>query len=106
MDKLQDEFQCEIILQSEREDSKWVKIAALTDSNKSKKYVLLPHVMLSILTIPHSNAACERVFSFIRKNKTDFRSTLSDNTVESLMILRSAPGLCYERKHSDVELRR
>ena len=36
----------------------------------------LSRVALSVLTIPHSNATEERVFSLIRKNKTDFRSTL------------------------------
>ena len=35
----------------------------------------LSRVALAVLTIPHSNAGEERVFSMIRKNKTDFRST-------------------------------
>ena len=36
----------------------------------------LSKVALAVLTIPHSNAGEERVFSMIRKNKTDFRSNL------------------------------
>ena len=34
----------------------------------------LSDVGLTVLTVPHSNAAEERVFSIIRKSKTEFRS--------------------------------
>jgi hypothetical protein len=40
----------------------------------------LSKVALSVLTVPHSNAAEELVFSLIRKNKTDFRSNLDLET--------------------------
>ena len=37
----------------------------------------LCEIVLSVLVIPHSNAAEERVFSMIRKNKTEFWSRLA-----------------------------
>ena len=37
---------------------------------------LRTEIALAILVVPHSNAANERVFSMIRKNKTKFRSRL------------------------------
>ena len=37
---------------------------------------LLSEVALSVLVIPHSNAGDKKVFSMIRKNKTEFRSRL------------------------------
>ena len=40
------------------------------------KLPLLAEIALSVLVIPHSNAGEERVFSTIRKNKTEFRSRL------------------------------
>ena len=40
------------------------------------KLPLLSEIALSVLVIPHSNAGEERVFSMIRKNKTEFRSRL------------------------------
>ncbi len=52
----------------------------------SRKYPRLANVMLGILTIPHSNASCERIFSLVRKNKTDFRPNLSQNTLEALLV--------------------
>ena len=47
----------------------------------------LSKVALGVLTIPHSNAGEERVFSTIRKNKTDFRSNLDlRGSLSSIMI--------------------
>ena len=40
------------------------------------KFPAHTEIALSVLVIPHSNAGEERVFSTIRKNKTDFRSRL------------------------------
>ena len=41
-----------------------------------EKLPRLTEIALSVLVIPHSNAGEERVFSMIRKNKTEFRSRL------------------------------
>jgi len=46
--------------------------------------------MCGIMTIPHSSAHCERVFSCVRKNRTEQRDSLSDRTLESLLVLKSA----------------
>ncbi|CAB4014767.1 ATP-dependent DNA helicase [Paramuricea clavata] len=49
----------------------------------------LSKVTLSVLTIPHSNAAEERVFSMIRKNKTDFRSNLDlETSLSAIMTIK------------------
>ncbi|MRA94265.1 hypothetical protein GH868_30560 [Bacillus thuringiensis] len=47
----------------------------------------LSSVMLGILTIPHSSAHYECVFSCVRQNKTDTRNALGDDTLESLFVL-------------------
>ena len=52
------------------------------------RFPLLCKVMASILLIPVSNASCERVFSFVRKSKTIFRSSLSTGSTEALTILK------------------
>lgn len=44
--------------------------------------------MLCILPIPHSNAECERLFSQVKKNRTEFRSLLLDETIENLLIMK------------------
>ena len=52
----------------------------------------VPHlakIALSALVIPHSNAAEERVFSMLRKNKTEFRSRLDmKGSLNSIMRIK------------------
>ncbi|KAK3778493.1 hypothetical protein RRG08_005777 [Elysia crispata] len=68
---------------ADRLDSTWAAVGQLRENEE----ILLPHlpkVMLNIMTIPHSSAHCERIFSYVRKNQTEFRSRLSCETVEAL----------------------
>ena len=58
--------------------------------------------MLGILTIPHSNTPCERVFSCVRKNKTDQRASLSAQTLEALLLVKGRQG----SEFTDEELRK
>ena len=58
--------------------------------------------MLGIITIPHSSAHCERVFSTVRKNRTDQRSSLNDKTLESLLVLKGRTGK-PDSRHHDIE---
>ena len=49
----------------------------------------LADIALFLLTIPHSNAGEERIFSIIGKNKTKFRASLSSNTsLNSIMLIK------------------
>lgn len=71
----------------QRIDQYWVA-AANFQEHGSKPFAAISSFMLGILTIPHSSAHCERVFSCVRKIKTDQRSSLSPHTLESLLILK------------------
>ena len=51
-------------------------------------YEKLALIMLGILAIPHSNADAERVFSMVRKNRTECRSSMATDTLESVLILK------------------
>lgn len=48
-------------------------------------YPMLTPFMRAMLSIPHSNASSERVFSMLRKVFTENRSELSHETIESLL---------------------
>ena len=61
--------------------------------------------MLGILTIPHSSANCEMVFSGVRKNKTDTRSSMGDDTLEALMVEKSSQVSCVYREYMSQTLR-
>ncbi len=101
LDELQSQFcslQIEEIpdcIKSEgRMDSKWKK---LCDFYKGK-YSLLSKFMISVLTIPHSNADCERIFSHVTKTQTQFRSQLCSKTLESLLTVKSNMAeSCFEQ---------
>lgn len=51
----------------------WEHLATKTNVDGSSQFLLLSQVAQLALTIPHSNASKERVFSLVRKNKVPFR---------------------------------
>ena len=70
IDKLQEEFNeyqafsiPENILKAEREDIRWFLMSEIKNSFCQPIFQKLSHFMLGILTIQHSNAGCERIFS-------------------------------------------
>ncbi len=92
-----------------RVDELWHAISQVKDpSTGGSKYPLLSKCMKGILVIPHSNAMCERAFSTVRKNKTEFRPNMSVKTLESLMIEKMAHGAttCHQRVYQEKTVRR
>ena len=49
-----------------------------------QKYLYMAILSLQLLSIPASNADSERVFSMVRRIKTEFRSSLSTESVFNL----------------------
>lgn len=100
-------YQCEDlpneIISCDRMDVAWHMIKNLKNAD-GYKFKVLPKVMLAILSIPHSNASCERIFSIVRKNKTDFRPTMGTKLLESLVIqkvhMMTSGKACFEQKFS------
>ena len=68
----------------------WKALSTVTDHNGARQFHHLALVMQKILLIPVSNAACERVFSFVRANKTDYRGSLQEKTLSSLLVLKNS----------------
>ena len=102
-------YQCsdevpKVIEGEDRVDCMWVKLAKVKDSMGIMQFQHLAKIMLNILTIPHSNASCERIFSCVRKNLTDQRSSLNHKTLESLLVVKSMPGETWDRKYDDKQL--
>lgn len=98
---LQVEDVSSILESSTQIDTQWMKIGSIKGSNGLPKYKELSEVMLSILLIPHSNAECERIFSIVKKNRTEFRSSLSNKTLENLLVLKTNQSKpCFERVFS------
>jgi len=93
----------EPILTCTRPDEAWHMLSNLKDGEGRPKFDQLAQLMKGILVIPHSNADSERVFSCVRKNRTEFRPTLGDGTLGSLLIEKQtmfASGrVCYKQQY-------
>ena len=61
---------------------------------------LLGKIALSVLTIPHSNAAGECMFSMIKKRKTEFRANLElSKSLDSTMAIKmNSPEPCRKMR--------
>ena len=80
-------------------DVLWAYLSTVKDDTTDQPtFSLLSKVAKLVLTLPHSNADEERVFSLIRQNKTDFRSSLGlDGTLSSILTIKmSCNEPCYK----------
>lgn len=73
-----------------RIDSIWVKIGAMTDTDGRPTFKELSEVMLAILTLFHANADCERIFSLVRKTKTELHGQLLTSSLNASIVQK-----CY-----------
>ena len=74
-----------------RMDILWWHLSNLTMPNTSAKHFkCLPKLAEMVLVLPLSNAELERLFSAVRKNKTDSRSFLKlDGNLSSVLAMKS-----------------
>lgn len=63
----------------------WMAVLQMKSPMEEPKYVHLATLALELLAIPASNADSERVFSLVRRVKTDFRASLAPETLSSLI---------------------
>ena len=72
-------------------DILWYYIASMRLPEISiSHFKVLPRIAVIVLVLPHSNASLERLFSVIRKNKTDMRSSLKlDGTLSIILSMKT-----------------
>lgn len=94
---------------SKRADEAWVDIGHLKRGGQ-EIFSNLSAVMLGILVIFHSNADCERIFSLVTKNKTQYRASLSTDMISALVtrkVSMAAKGtICHMEGFSDALLKK
>lgn len=84
-------------------DKYWHKISQIQNMSNIYIFKELGNFVLDLLVIPHSNAACERIFSKVNLIKTDVRNRLCSNTVNSLLLAsQSVNGECYNFKVTET----
>lgn len=76
----------------------WLMVKSFKTPMGDAMYPNLSMLVLQLLAIPTSNADCERVFSVVRRIKTDFRSSLLPDTISSLIGIHfNSPFQCCEQ---------
>lgn len=78
---------------SVRSDFVWHKLRLWRDFDGTYPYEDIACVMLGILSIPQSNAESERMFSIVRKNRTETRASMGIPTLESILVNKMGGGL-------------
>ena len=118
LDKVHEEFLMyqiedlpQTVLQAGRIDVAWHLMSQLKDVVTGlPKFQSLAEVMKGILTMYHSNADCERLFSMVRKNKTDFRSSMKIPTLSNLLthktMMNARSQVCHSIRHMDELLKK
>ncbi|KAL5463893.1 hypothetical protein EMCRGX_G032841 [Ephydatia muelleri] len=91
-----------------RMDIIWDHLSKVKDASRNFKFPIISRVAKLVLTIPHSNADAEMVFSIIGKNKVKSRSDLAlEGTLSSLKTYKVNQFLyehCYQFEPSTVLL--
>lgn len=83
------------IINEKETDKFWVLLKNL----ESGQFYELAMFALSVMSLPHSNASCERIFSKINRVKTKSRNKLITNTVSSTIMasecIKKNENCCY-----------
>jgi hypothetical protein len=118
LDNLEEEFidyqtaaLSDAITLAKRVDVAWHMISQIKDpATGNDKYGKISAVMKGILVMFHSNADCERLFSMVTKNKTEYRSNLSSATLGNLItrktMMSATCKVCHTSDHSQELLKK
>lgn len=63
----------------------WASVKQIQNGNGSETFPLVNNLVFYILTLPHSTAAVERIFSTVNLNKTKLRNRLSTDTLKGIL---------------------
>lgn len=81
-------------------DEFWCKISQIKNGNEEQNFPLLSRLIIFILSLPHSTAAVERIFSTINLNKTKIRNRLSTESLIGILhsknMLKNEGKSCFD----------
>lgn len=72
-----------------RTDIFWGEVIAMKNRiTNTPRFPLMAKIVRAVMTIPNSNAECERIFSMMKKIHTDTRSNLDNSTLCALLTVK------------------
>ncbi|KAK3921778.1 Teichoic acid glycerol-phosphate primase [Frankliniella fusca] len=89
-------------------DQFWHVMLTATDECGELLLKIMPRFALNVLSLPHSNAECERIFSKVNRIKTPLRNRLVVPTVLGCMLASQSVrrgGSCCTSFRPDVDLK-
>ena len=90
-----------------RLDAVWSDILSLKTPLGEPRFATLKRVMTPLLSLPHSNADCERAFSMVGKIHTEFRKSLNADTITAYLQCKlNFDANCHEFDVTPSMLRR
>ncbi|KYN30271.1 hypothetical protein ALC57_00266 [Trachymyrmex cornetzi] len=82
----------------------WAKLMFIDDNDQGLTFKKLSKFVLDVLSLPHSNADCERLFSQINLIKTKTRNKLITSTINGLLLTKQrVQGNCLNYEPSKQE---
>ncbi|KAK4326986.1 hypothetical protein Pmani_002537 [Petrolisthes manimaculis] len=69
-------------------DKFWGTVKTVVDDKGIPKYECVAHFALAVLSLPHSNADCERCFSDINRMKSKDRNRLKTDTIRDVLLAK------------------
>ena len=66
-------------------DRHWAGVMKVTTVMGEPRFPTLTKVMVAVLSLPHSNADCERAFSVVRKIHTECYQSMNSDTLTALL---------------------
>lgn len=81
----------------------WQEISTAKDfSSDNLKFSNICTLAKLVLSLPHSNASAEQIFSIVNDVKTKKRNRLGDNTLNAVTVIRSS---FQDKKQTTVEFK-
>lgn len=80
-------------------DSFWGSVSKMTNTSGERRFPTVSKLMTSLLSLPHSNADVERIFSQVVLIKTKTRNCLKASTLDAIVMTKSLSGVnCVDFK--------
>lgn len=94
----------DVLSTSEHPVEFWCSVKKIKSSDGSLVFKKLGDFLLSLLVLPHSSAAVERIFSQVKLIKTDIRNILNTETVNGLLLTKGNGGTvkCFDWEPSNA----
>ena len=85
----------------------WGSVSRIVDTSDNKRYPILSKLMKSMLSLPHSNADVERIFSQVVLVKTKHRNKLKTGTLDAILTAKECiPSSCVQLQPTSSMYRR